>query len=312
MLSRNRIRETGTWSVILLALTATGCEHGARVKAEERAQAAETRLTQMNAISSTKDSLMQEMLATTSFINQINEEVAKARPAKGQATVTYQERVIPIAEYRATLLARIDSLVTRLNYSEARLKTSEARLRQLAGNDKELTARLAALDSTVAQYQAIVEQQKAQIAMLTAQVDSLHTDNARLATDKAQLTTQVTDLTTFANRVYYIIGTKKELIAKGVATEAGGSRFLGVGWRSGKTLVPGHDLAESAFTELSKPTDVEIALPKADKKYAIVSPQNLKFVEPQPAKDGTFRGTIKIVNPDAFWAPSKYLIVVEK
>ena len=300
--------------VLFVAVAAsTGCERGARIQAEQRAQAAEARLTQMDAISATKDSLMHEMMATTSFINDLNDQLNQVKSTNGKATtVKYDERVMPMSEYRTNTLSRIDSLVARLNDTEARLKSSQARLRTLSGKDKESAARLAELDSMVAQYTAIVEQQKAQIATLTAQVDSLHTSNAQLASDKQQLTTQVTDLTNFANRVYYIIGTKKDLLAKGVASETGGARVLGVGWKRGKTLVPSRSLDEAAFTAISKPTDVQIALPNADKKYAIVSPQNVKYVEPQPAKDGTFTGSITITNPDAFWAASKYLIVVEK
>ena len=298
--------------MLLIAAAGTGCGRGARIKAEERAQVAEQRLVQMDAISASKDSLMKEMMATTAFVNSLNEELSRVKSATGRKTVTYDERVMPVSEYRALLLTRIDSLVTRLNASEARLKESEARLRTLAGKDKEMLQRVAALDSTVAEYRVIVEQQRAQIADLTAQVETLQGENTRLATEKAELTTQVTDLTTFANRVYYIIGTKTELLQKGVAAEAGGSRFLGIGWKSGKTLVPGRDLKDADFTPLTKTVDFEIVLPKADKKYAIVSPQNVKFVEPAPAKDGTFTGKLHITDANAFWAASKYLIVVER
>ena len=298
---------------LLLAVAGVtgGCEHGARVKAEERATQAEAKLTQMDAISATKDSLMKEMMTTTSFINQMNDELSKVKNAKG-ATVKYDERVMPVAEYRANMLARLDSLVQRLQESEARMKSSEARLRKMAGQDKDMTARLAQMDSTIAQYSTIIEQQKTQIASLTSQVDSLHSANTVLAQEKVQLTTQVTDLTNFANRVYYIIGDKKTLLEKGVATEAGGSRFLGVGWKSGKTVVPARQLDENVFAPIAKNVDFDINLPKPDKKYVIVSPQNINFVEPAPAKDGTFRGKIHITNPDAFWAASKYLIILEK
>lgn len=305
---------TGSISFVVLAvaMSTTACEHGARVAAEQRADSAEARLTKMDAITSTKDSLMQEMLATTTFINDLNDQLNTVKTNGKATTVKFDERVMPMSEYRSNTLARIDSLVARLNDTQARLKQSQARLHALTGQDKDMSAKVAELDSMISEYTHVIDQQKEQIATLTAQVDSLHVTNAQLATEKAQLTTQVTDLTNFANRVYYIIGTQKELIAKGVASQAGGARFLGVGWKAGKTLVPNRDLQESVFTPLSKPTDVEIALPKPDKKYALVSPQNVKYVEPAPAKDGTFQGKIKITNPDAFWAASKYLILVEK
>ncbi|HEX6557950.1 MAG TPA: hypothetical protein VF021_00765 [Longimicrobiales bacterium] len=292
-----------------LALTA--CDGGARAKAEQRAKAAETRLAQMDEISATKDSLVKEMMATTSFINELNDAVSKVKNTKGK-TVTYEERVMPVGEFRATLLSRIDSLVKRLDESETRLKASQARLNRLAGKDSQMTGRLVRLDSMVTRYRLMIEDQRGEIAQLTTRVDSLQTNNTRLASQNTELTTQVTDLTTFANRVYYVIGNKAELMKNGVATQAGGSRVLGIGWRTGETLVPARELNESSFTPIVKNVDFDIKLPRADKKYAIVSPQNLKYVEPQPDKDGTFRDGFRITNPDAFWSASKYLIVVEK
>lgn len=297
--------------VLTSGLMVAGCDTSARKKAEARATAAEARLAQMDEISATKDSLVKEMMATTSFINELNDAVSKAKNTKGK-TVTYEERVMPVAEFRATLLTRIDSLVKRLDESEARLKENQARLTRLAGSDKAMTLRVARLDSMVTRYRLMIEDQRGEIAQLTTRVDSLRTDNTRLASQNTELNTQVTDLTNFANRVYYVIGTKAELMQSGVASQTGGSRVLGIGWRTGETLVPARELNEASFTPIMKNVDYEIKLPKADKKYAIVSPQNLKYVEPAPDKDGTFRGAFRITNPDAFWSASKYLIVVEK
>lgn len=297
--------------VLLMATLLGGCGRSERLKAEARAKAAEARLAQMDEISATKDSVVKEMMATTSFINQVNDAISKVKNAKGK-TVTYDERVMPVAEFRASLLSRIDSLVTRLDASENHLKEQQQRLNRLAGKDAQMIGRLARLDSMVTRYRLMIEDQRAEIGQLTVRVDSLQTDNTRLVGENTQLTTQVTDLTTMANRVYYVIGTKAELLKNGIATERGGARFLGIGWRQGETLVPARELKESAFTAIAKNTDVEIKLPKPDRKYVIVSPQNVNFVEPAPAKDGTFRGSLKITNPDAFWSGSKYLILLEK
>lgn len=310
-------------SIALLILTTisistTSCDRKARMQAEERAKAAETRLTQMDAISATKDSLVKEMMATTTFINQINDQLSRVKRTRGKS-VTYGERVMPAAEFKANMLARLDSLVTRLDDAEAKVAASEARLKRLAGRDRAMAARIAALDSLVVQYKEITEQQRVQIAQLTTQVDSLTLSNAKLAQEKTQLTyekasltTQVNDLTTFANMVYYVVGTKKELLARNVAVERGGSRFLGIGWKTGKSLVPAPNLEEANLVKIDKTVDQEIKFPKADRKYAIVSPQNTAYVEPQPAKDGSFRGGFRVTNPDAFWSASKYLIIVER
>lgn len=312
-------RITHTILVTTAVATLAGCQIGEKKEALARAEAAEARLTQMDLLAAAKDSMMREMMTTTSFISEINDELARVKPAKGEKTVTYEERVMSVTEYRANLLERIRALTARLDSSEQKLTSSQSRLRVMAKADRDMTAKIVAFDSMVTSYKAVVEEQRSQIELLTAQVQTLEADNQRLAgerevltQEKTALTEQVGDLTTFANTVYYISGTKDELIKKGVVTEAGGSRVMGIGWRTGKTLVPAREQQTALFQTLNKTTDMEIAFPKPDKKYAIVSPQNIKFVEPAPAKDGTFKGSIKITDQAAFWEQSKFLIVVER
>lgn len=289
-------------ALLLLA----GCNQGKVREAEERAVAAEARVAEMNTIAAAKDTLMTELMQTTSFITQINDELAKVKPAKGQKTVTYNERVMPAAEYRANVMARIQSLITRLDSAETRLQSSQARLSQLGAKDR-------ALDSMVVQYRALMDEQREQIALLSAQVDTLQADRSRLVFEKAALDTAVTQLTSEANTVYYTIGTKQELLARGVATETGGARVLGIFGKAGKTLVPARNFSNSEFTVADKRTLVEIVFPKADKAYSIVSPHSTGHIQPAPDKDGKIiGGSFQILDPAEFWVQSKYLVVVER
>jgi hypothetical protein len=108
-----------------------------------------------------------------------------------------------------------------------------------------------------------------------------------------------------------VAGTKKELMAKGIVSEVGGSRVLGVGWRTGETLVPARTLNTADFTALTKRETVEISLPDPSKKYRLVSRQNVEHLEAKPDKDGKVQGTLRITDPDGFWGPSRFLILVE-
>jgi len=289
-----------------------GCGGGAREAAEKRAQLAESRLTQMNAIAAEKDTLLSELMATTTFISQIGNELSKIKPLKRGTMVSFDERVMPMAEYRSAMLTRIRELGARLDSSDARLQASSARLRTLSANDREMTARIAQFEQTVAQYKSTIAEQRTQIEKLNSQVETLQTDMARLAAERDKLSAENLDLAESANTAYYIIGTKSQLLEMQVVQEKGGaSGVLGIGG-GGKTLVPAGELHEADFTALNKNTDFEITFPKANKSYQIVSPQNLKVVEPQPAKNGTFKGGIRIQDPKSFWAQSKFLIIVER
>jgi hypothetical protein len=294
--------------VILTVVMLAAC---GKKEAEQRAAAAEAKLAQMNTIAAEKDSLMNEMVATTSFITQMDSELSKLKSTKKNGTVSYQETVIPVSEYRSKMLSRIHELGDRLDETEQKLKASQARLRKALAADQDMTARIAVFEQQIADFQALIEEQRSQIGRLTVQVDTLRAANTRLAAERDTLTTQVADLTTLANTVYYVIGNKNELLAKGVVQEEGGARVLGVFGKSGKTLVPGRGLSETEFIAIDKRSTFDIELPRQDKAYKIITPHSTVQIEPQPDKNGKVRGKIHIGNPDAFWAQSKYLIIVE-
>ncbi len=294
---------------LFLVVTASACGR----EAEQRAQAAEAKLSQLTEISAAKDSLTREMMATTTFMTELNDELAKVKPAKGSSTNVVQgETVVPLAEYRSGMITKIKDLRTRLDENEKRLASTSERLRKLSAGNKELSNQIAAYDSMVAGYKRIMDDQRTQIAVLTNNVDALQKKNQLLADENTHLTSRVTDMTTFANTVYYVLGTKKDLMEKGVVSEIGGSRVLGIGWRTGESLVPGTNLNETVFQRSTKQEVTEIALPDPTKKYRLVSPQNVNSLATKPGKDGKFTGgSIKIADPESFWAPSKYLILVE-
>jgi hypothetical protein len=294
---------------MFLLVTVSACSQ----EAEQRAEAAEAKVAQLNQIAAAKDSLTREMMATTTFMTELNDELAKVKPAKGSKTNVVQgETVVALEDYRAGMITKIKDLRSRLDENEKRLASTSERLRKLSAGNKELSAQIAAYDSMVVGYKRIMDDQRTQIAVLTNNVDALQKKNQVLADENTHLTSRVSEMTDFANAVYYVLGNKKELMEKGVVAQVGGSRVLGVGWRTGETLVPGTNLNETAFQRSSKSEATEIALPDPTKKYRLVSPQNVNSLATKPGKDGKFTGTsIKIADPESFWAPSKFLILVE-
>jgi hypothetical protein len=293
---------------VALVLSTAACSQ----EAEKRAQAAETQLAQMQEVASAKDSLTRELMATTTFMTELNDELAKVKPAKGGKTVSTTEGVVPLETYRAGMIEKIKDLRTRLDENEKNLASTQARLRKLTAGNKEMTAQIAAYDSMVTSYKTLMDQQRTQIAVLTGQIETLEMKNRLLSDENTHLTGRVTEMSNVANTVYYVLGNKKELMEKGVVTQRGGSRVLGIGWRTGETLVPGTNFADDIFNRATKDATLEIALPDPAKKYRLVSPQNVNALETVPQKDGSFKGEkIRIKDPATFWAPSKYLILVE-
>ena len=299
------------WTVLVAgALATTGCNQAELKKALADAKAAEAQ----------KDSLLTEVLETTQFVTDINGELAKAKSLA--VTTTSSDPGLPGArkdrDDRKAALARVNAVITKLNESEAKLTETETRAKQSRQRNARLLAQIETYKKTIDDLRTTAETQKAdyeaqlaaantQIATLAGRVDTLTTEKGRLQSDKAALSDTVVNLTSYKNTVYYAIGTKDELMKKGVITKEG-SKFLVFG---GTRLEPARNLNPEAFTAIDKTQNTSIPLPRTDKKYKIVSRQSPTYLAAGVSKDGKISGTVEIAQPEEFWSASKYLILVQ-
>ena len=267
-----------------------------------------------------KNDLLSEVMTSTQFVNDLNTQMSKLKtrtPAKLATTLTRESDMGAIKEQRAAVLARIHEIVARLDSSEARVASLRARAVKLSKHDSTLVAQVAQFEKTIGDLRQQVEQQKAdyeatiakqnqQIASLSSRVDTMTRENVRLAGEKTALNDTVTTLTSEKNTAYFVIGTKDELIKEGVLVEEGHKRLLLVGSRS---VAPARDLDPSKFTRIDRLHDRTINFPAGD--YTILSRQNPAFASPFAGKDGKISGGLRIDQPEKFWEPSKFLIIVK-
>lgn len=270
----------------------------------------EKQLVRVQQISAEKDSLLKDVMQTSQFIADVNTELAKVKSSASgkpvQGKPGEMESSLTPTQQRDAIKAKIQEITDRLTATEARLGASRKRIADLG-------VQVATYDSTIVAFRSIIENQKTEIAALTAQVNALTAENttlkqekATLTTEKTQLTEQKATLTVERNTVYYVVGTKEELIAKGVIEQTGG--LLGIG----KTQVPKRDLSPTEFTSVDKTKVSEVSFPKADKNYKIISRQDVSALEAGPDAKGRIKGGLKIKDADKFWAASKYLVVLEQ
>ncbi|HSB52932.1 MAG TPA: hypothetical protein VLD58_01190, partial [Gemmatimonadales bacterium] len=242
----------------------------------------------------------------------VNEELAKARSAV-VSSATQPEGGTPAERdraARAAALDRVQALVARLNESEQRLEQSTQRARSLSGRNstllKQIEAYKVSIDSlqatalrTETELRGVIDSQSVQIAGLNTQLDTARVVNTALKDT-------VSNLTSYKNTVYYIAGTEEELLNKGIVVKEG-KKFLFFG---GRQLHPARALDSSVFTALDKTQATTIELP-ANHEYKLVSRQDLEAVDTTSFKDGKVTGQLRISEPETFWAPSKYLILVQ-
>jgi predicted nucleic acid-binding Zn-ribbon protein len=269
---------------------------------------------------SIKNDLLNEVMTSTQFVNDINDEMAKLkarRSAKLTTKVTAESDAAAIKEERAAVVSRIRALIARLDSSETRVTSLRARVAKLAQHDSTLVAQVAAYEKNIAdlrqtverqkaEYEATIAQQNTKIASLTSKVDTVTNENARLSTEKSALTDTVSHLSSELNTVYYVIGTKSDLVKQGILVEEGHKRFVLVG---GRTVSAARDLDPSKFTKIDRLRDKTITFP--DGQYTIFTRQSLNYASPIAAKDGKISGGLRIDQPERFWEPSKFLIIVK-
>lgn len=291
MHNSSRLLARGAWLPLAL-LAAVGCQQGP--SAQER-QA----LARLDSVSTERDQMLQQVSQDARTISEIAVELSKVRiPSSTKLRVSAES---PDA-------ARRDSMVQKVRYIAARIASAESQLRQSQDKVKNLTSLSdslrANLDSTIANFQTVVATQRTTI-------DSLVTYANQLAGENVALKDTVANMTTRENTVYYVIGTKQELIDRGIITQEGGSRVLFVLWKTGRTLAPARELNPNDFTAINKREVTDIPLPEHG-EYLIASRQDPSYLATPPDDKGRIANSdsLKIAAPEQFWANSKFLIIV--
>jgi len=292
---------------LLLGLTLVACEKigsggSTSAAAPDSVAVLSGQLAQARAVSAQQDSLMQGFQQTTQLLADMDKELSKVKGLQSHVplNVKGENSGDPQAAYRASLLGKVQEVTVLLNKSRARVAA-------MGDKNKTLGGQVTDYEATITNLQAMLEQNKADLASLNIRVDSLTTANTSLASSNAAIADTVTDLRKTANTVYYVVGTKDDLKARGIIVEEG-SKFLFFGH---KALVPARKLDASAFTAINKWDDTPIALHVTDKPYKVVSRQDPSLIEQAQGSDGKPTGDLHISQPAEFWGPSKYLIIVE-
>jgi len=287
MFTRSRLAATGT-GLALALLAASGCKQGP--SAETQAQMAK--------VATERDRLVQEVAENARMMSEISADLAKVRIPAKQLRVSSES---PLGAARDSVVQRIHYVTARINESERKLRESEQRIHNLTSLSDSLRH---TLEATIANYDSVLAQQKATIAALTDQINQLTATNVAL-------TDTVNQLKEVNNTVYYVIGTRDELMHRGIVVQEGGSRFPLIFAKLGQILVPARRLDPHDFTPINKRVVTEIPLPGSDKSYRIASRQDLEGLATPPDDGGHVSGSLNIANPDRFWTGSRFLILIQ-
>ena len=259
-----------------------------------------------------KDSLVADVLAATQMVTEINTDLARVK-ALGVSPVAGGDRPLAgRAEERAVLLGKVREVIARLDAAEQQIAAQKKRIGGLSAERTKLVAQLDTFQKSISdlrvaaqEQEAMISEQKVQIATLTSKVDTLNQKTAQLTTEKTAVQDTLVRVIDESNVVYYAVGTKEELLKRGILVTEG-SKFLVFG---SKTLQPARDLKPELFQRLDRRRDTILTVPEPNKEYRIVTRQSASFLASTVMSNGKVKGDLHISSPE-FWDGGKFLILV--
>ena len=285
---------------------AAGCMSPSERARADSVQAVVTQQGQlMTKLTAERDSISHVLGDADDFIGKIDSSISRV---KGLPRASHERRASegPLEDQvrqRKDMLRRVDALVARARETAKEVAQLKEREKQLLAENGQLkdslsatAQRLVADAQQIADLKGTIDSQAQTIATMQAKLDDF---DKQLSAERAAW-----------NRAYYVIGTEDELLEKGVVVKEGGTNLLIK--RVGRTLVPARALNKAAFTPIDAREVHAIAVPDTTRRYEIVSRQSLDDVRVTDREGTSFRGPLEIPDADKFWAPSRYLIIVQK
>jgi hypothetical protein len=262
-----------------------------------------------------KDLLIREVHSYDSFMEQLQGEFRKIRTLQQEAgtldpradplTTVESERTQILTEARAARvrLSRLEAAAEQQGRQLSALRDSvrasaDDALQSGSERDSSRMA-LASVRVLVADLRMRLDDLQHQVDSLTAYSRTLHDENERLtatiAADAARDST-----------VYYVVGTRKQLLDWHLAREVGGVPVTGWG-----RILQASDIRDSTHFTVSHIRTRVIKLDES-REYQLLTPQSTEALETHIATDGTFRGSLRIRDTEAFWRGGRWLVIVAR
>ena len=291
------LRRSSLASIAALALVACGpsAEHTSADSVSAALSVQRTQLAMQ--LGAQKDSLTRVVLQADDFIMHIDSSVStvKGLPKDKRAT----RKLDPLArqiENRKVVMSRVDALVERAHATASQLARANK-------SNTALRAQLASDSAMITDLNTTIKRQVATIQALSVRIDSLKHETQ-------QLSTSLASVQSLHNKAYYVIGREDDLVKRGVIVREGGANLLFA--HPGRTLQIARTLDPQEFTELDQRGVSLIAMPDSTRRYRVISRQNLDNAVVGERDQNSFKGNLKIADAGRFWAPSRFLVLVEQ
>jgi hypothetical protein len=286
---------TRSLAAALLLVSVAACKDKTSIARADSLQGVATEQQVLSAqLNAQKDSLTRVVLDADAFLGQMDSAISTVRGLPRAKRTNSESPLADQVAARKEMMTRVSALVARAKQTSAQLIELQKQQATVESENAELRAKTEQDAQMIADLGSTIERQTAQIVTLESRVDSLGTEMKTLGTRHF--------------KAYYVIGTEKELIEKGLIVKEGGANLLIV--KPGRTLQPARVLNPDAFTPIDQREMREITVPDSSRRYRLVSRQSLDAAEVAERNGQDFKGNLKIADADKFWGPSRFLILV--
>ena len=249
---------------------------------------------------------------------------------------------------RQLLEAKRQRIAGNLARLTARLRSTDSLWHAARSSDSRARAELAATAETLDMFRTLAENRAIQFADFEDRIDSLRLENQVLADERDRMRDSLSQLSARVSRVYYVVGTKDELLAAGAVREIMVARKTWKGWLRERHLVPARESelmrlamthvfsgslatgsddeeadveqqggarlpANGEMREVDRYRDTVLALPQPRRaRLRVLSPQELRYAD-GVGRDGRINaagGRLRITDPEGFWEGGRFLIVL--
>jgi predicted RNase H-like nuclease (RuvC/YqgF family) len=256
--------------------------------------------------SNAKDSLMIYML--DAFI-EIEDNLTEIRERQGSITIratkgaekssNARTRILEDIAYINGLMAENDKAINdfqaRLEKEKARSKASNAKLEKTIEN-------MARMEEAIKRLEKQNHQKSLEIAALKEELIEMNFELEKLTIAYAKELQSSDELEEELNKVYYTVGTFKELKKSNVLNREGSFIVLG----GAKALV--EDFDRSAFTKANRMEMTTLPINAKKAELATSHPDDSYAWE---MEDKTIKH-LKITDPERFWSVSRFLVIITK
>ena len=273
------------------AFAMASCNQEAVKKAEAVATQQRDSLEQIIA---QKDNEINDMMTTLSDIEEGFREITEAQSRvvlakQGEGTNTKQ-RIKENMQFIQAAMKQNKELINKLKQQVRESSVKGTELKKIIDN---LTQQMETKDKQLQKLREELDKKEIHIAELDEKVADLNTNVTNLTADNTQKQQTINTQDKALHTAWFVFGTKKELKEQNILS-------------SGEVLRSNFN--KNYFTKIDIRIDKEIKLYSKSAEILTSHPASSYTLQ----RDANKQYVLRITNPEAFWATSKYLVILVK